>query len=83
MAVVEYPDRSAWLGVEHLTAVLPTQGRRIVVTDDGETEDDLVLNMIEVPASMCARLYSRRGARNRAMRAVTAIKQDRHAEVSS
>ncbi len=32
---------------------------------------------------MCARLYSRRGARNRAMRAVTAIKQDRHAEVSS
>ncbi len=29
---------------------------------------------IEVLTSMCARLYGRRGARNRAMRAVTAAK---------
>jgi len=29
---------------------------------------------IEVLTSMCARLYGRRGARNRAMRAVTATK---------
>jgi putative resolvase len=33
--------------------------------------------MIEVLTSMCARLYGRRGARNRAMRAVTAT---RHAD---
>lgn len=45
------------------------------MTDDGETEDDLVRDMIEVLTSMCARLYGRRGARNRAMRAVTATKQ--------
>ncbi|EUA17532.1 hypothetical protein I553_10590 [Mycobacterium xenopi 4042] len=32
-------------------------------------------DMIEVLTSMCARLYGRRGARNRAMRAVTAAKQ--------
>jgi putative resolvase len=30
--------------------------------------------MVEVLTSMCARLYGRRGARNRAMRAVTATK---------
>ena len=30
--------------------------------------------MIEVLTSMCARLYGRRGARNRALRAVTAAK---------
>jgi putative resolvase len=46
-----------------------------VVTDKGETEDDLVRDMIEVLTSMCARLYGRRGARNRAMRAVTAARQ--------
>jgi putative resolvase len=33
--------------------------------------------MIEVLTSMCARLYGRGGARNRAMRAVTATRQDR------
>jgi len=31
--------------------------------------------MIEVLTSMCARLYGRRGVRNRAMRAVTAVKK--------
>jgi putative resolvase len=43
-----------------------------MVADPGETADDLVRDMIEVLTSMCARLYGRRGARNRAMRAVTA-----------
>ncbi len=42
------------------------------MADPGETSDDLVRHMIEVLTSMCARLYGRRGARNRAMRAVTA-----------
>jgi putative resolvase len=53
---------------------LSAQGRRIVVADPAETTDDLVRDMIEVLTSMCARLYGRRGARNRAMRAVTATK---------
>ncbi|WP_343577376.1 IS607 family transposase [Mycobacterium sp.] len=74
--VVEHRDRLARFGVEHLHAALAAQGRRIVVVDDGETTDDLVRDMIEVLTSMCARLYGRRGARNRAMRAVTVTKQD-------
>jgi putative resolvase len=72
--VVEHRDRLARFGVEHLQAALAAQGRRIVVTDAGETTDDLVRDMIEVLTSMCARLYGRRGARNRAMRAVTATR---------
>jgi len=52
---------------------LAAQGRRIVVVEEGEATDDLVRD-IEVLTSFCARLYGRRGARNRAMRAVTATK---------
>lgn len=74
--VVEHRDRLARFGVEHLEAALAAQGRRIVVADPGETADDLVRDMMEVLTSMCARLYGRRGARNRAMRAVTATKRD-------
>lgn len=70
--VVEHRDRLARFGIEHLEAALAAHGRRIVVADPGETSDDLVRHMIEVLTSMCARLYGRRGARNRAMRAVTA-----------
>ena len=76
VVVVEHRDRLARFGVEHLEAALAAQGRRVVVADSGETTDDLVRDMIEVLTSMCARLYGRRGARNRAMRAVTAAKKD-------
>jgi putative resolvase len=47
-----------------------------MVADPGEITDELVRDMIEVLTSMCARLYGRRGARNRAMRAITATKHD-------
>jgi putative resolvase len=72
--VVEHRDRLARFGVEHLDVALAAHGRRLVVTDPGETTGDLVWDMIEVLTSMCARLYGRRGARNTAMRAMTAAK---------
>ena len=74
--VVEHRDRLARLGTEQLDAALAAAGRRVLVADPGETSDDLVRDMIEVLTSMCARLCGRRGARNRAMRAVTAVKRE-------
>jgi putative resolvase len=74
VTVVEHRARLARFGVEHLDAALSAQGRRIVVADDDETANDLVRDIIEVLTSMCARLYGRRGARNRAMRALAAAK---------
>jgi putative resolvase len=68
VVVVEHRDRLARFGVEHLEAALSAHGRKAAVADPG----DLVRDMIEVLTSMCARLYGRRGARNRAMRAVAA-----------
>lgn len=72
---MKHRDRLARFGVEDLEAVLGAHGRQIVVADPGEITDDLVRDMIEVLTSMCARLYGRRGARNRALRAVTAAKR--------
>jgi putative resolvase len=73
--VVEHRDRLARFGVEQLQAALSAHGRRVVVADPGETSDDLVRDMVEVLTSFCARLYGRRGARNRALRALTAAKR--------
>jgi putative resolvase len=72
--VVEHRDRLARFGVEQLDAALAAHGRRVLVADPAETPDDLVGDLVEVLTSFCARLYGRRGARNRAMRAVTATK---------
>jgi putative resolvase len=68
--VVEHRDRLARFGVEHLEAALSASGRRLVVLDPTEATDDLVRDITEVLTSMCARLYGRRAAKNRAARAV-------------
>jgi putative resolvase len=75
MIVVEHRDRLARFGVEHVEAALLAQGRRLVVVDPSETTDDLVRDMVDVLTSFCARLYGRRGARNRALRAVTCARK--------
>ena len=70
--VVEHRDRLIRFGLEHLSAALAASGRRIVVIDDTEVEDDLVRDMTEVLTSFCARLYGRRSARRRAAAAMDA-----------
>ncbi len=52
--VVEHRDRLARFGVEYLEAALRAQGRRGVVTDPGETTDDLVRDMVDVLTAFCA-----------------------------
>ena len=74
--VVEHGDRLAGLGVEHLEAAWSAHGHRIVVADPGERTDDLVRGLVEVLTLMCARSHGRRGARNRAMRALTAANRE-------
>ncbi|GAC1580451.1 MAG: IS607-like element IS1535 family transposase [Candidatus Dormibacteria bacterium] len=68
--VVEHRDRLARLGSEYIEAALLGAGRRLVVVDASEVDDDLVRDMTEVLTSLCARLYGRRSARTRAARAL-------------
>jgi putative resolvase len=50
--------------------------RRLVVLDNGEVTDDLLRDMVQVLTSWCARLYGRRSARNRALKAVRCAERD-------
>ncbi|ETA03235.1 putative site-specific integrase-resolvase [Frankia sp. CcI6] len=70
--VVEHRDRFARFGAEYVEAALSAQGRRLLVVDPGEVDDDLVGDVTEILTSLCARLYGRRAAANRAARAVAA-----------
>ena len=70
--VVEHKDRLGRMNTELVEAALSAHGRRLVVLDDGEVEDDLVRDMVEVLTSFCARLYGRRSAKNRARKALEA-----------
>lgn len=70
--VVEHKDRLGRTNTELVEAALSASGRRLVVLDDSEADDDLVRDMVEVLTSFCARLYGRRSARNRAQKALEA-----------
>jgi len=70
--VVEHRDRFCRFGSEYVEVALAAQGRELLVVDAAEVDDDLVRDMTEILTSMCARLYGRRAAANRAKRAVAA-----------
>jgi putative resolvase len=76
VVVVEHRDRLGRMNTELVEAALAAHGRRLVVVDDSEVTDDLVRDMIEVLTSFCARLYGRRSARNRALKAVGCAQRD-------
>lgn len=73
---VEHRDRFARFGAEYVEAALAAQGRRLVVADPSEVDDDLVRDVTEILTSLCARLYGRRAAANRAARAMSALERD-------
>ena len=74
--VVEHRDRFCRFGSEYVQGALAAQGRELVVVDTAEVDDDLVRDMTEILTSMCARLYGKRAAANRARRAVDAAVAD-------
>ena len=72
--VVEHRDRLARVNFELVENALRAQGRRVIVVDDAELDDDLVRDMAEVLTSLCARLYGRRAAKHKAQAALEAMR---------
>ncbi|KFI69345.1 IS607 family transposase [Bifidobacterium magnum] len=70
--IVERRDRLARMNAGLIESALKAQGRRVVVVDDTELDDDLARDMTEVLTSFCARLYGRRAAKRKAEAALKA-----------
>ena len=75
--VVEHRDRFGRMNVELVESVLAAAGRSLLVVDSSEVGDDFVRDVTEVLTALCARLYGKRGAANRARRALDSIKEDK------
>lgn len=74
---MEHRDRLARMNMGLVESALKAQGRRIIVVDDTELDDDLVRDMTEVLTSFCARLYGHRAAKHRAEKALEAMRDER------
>ena len=70
--VVEHRDRLMRFGIEYVEATLAAQGRKLIVVDTEEMKGDIVRDLHEVIVLLCARLYGKRSAKNRAKRAIDA-----------
>jgi len=71
--VAEHRNRFARFGAKYVEAALSVQGRRLLVADPSEVDDDLVRDVTEILTPLCTRLYRRRAAANRAAAAVRAL----------
>lgn len=76
MIVVEHRDRLTRFGFPYIEASLSSAGRKIVVLNDTEEKMDLVQDFIDVVTSMCSRIYGKRSAKNKALRALEATRED-------
>lgn len=72
--LVEHRDRLARFGFDLIEASLLSFGRQIVVVDPKEVNDDIVRDVHEILVSLCARMYGKRAAANKAKRAMEAMK---------
>lgn len=70
--VVEHRDRFMRFGSEFVEASLSSAGKKLIIVDDSELDDDLVQDMVSVLTSFCARLYGKRSAKNRAKKMLEA-----------
>ena len=71
--IVEHRDRLMRFGSEYVESALAAQGRKLVVVDPSEFNNDLVEDMTAVLTSFCARLYGKRSARNKVKKALQSI----------
>lgn len=66
--VVEHRERLTRFGFNYIADILETQGRKIEVVFPNDTKDDLVDDFVAIITSMAARIYGRRGNKNRTER---------------
>jgi putative resolvase len=71
--VVEHRERLMRFGFEYVEAALAAQGRKIIVIEAHEMTGDIARDLHEVIVCMCARLYGKRSAKNRAQKALDAL----------
>lgn len=72
--IVEHRDRLARMNAGLVESALAAQGRRLIVVDDSELDDDLEHDMTEVLTSFCVRLYGRGAARSKVEAALKAVR---------
>lgn len=73
--VVGHRDRLGRMNTELAGAALAAHGRRLVVVGNGVVAGDLVGDVVEVLAWLCAGVYCRGPAGNRALKAVGCARQ--------
>lgn len=74
--IVEHRDRLMRFGFEYVESTLAAQGRSVMVMESAELADDVVRDLHEVIVSMCARLYGKRSAKNRAKKVMDALSHE-------
>lgn len=73
--VVEHRDRLGRFGAEMVEATFKASERNLFILNESECKDDIVQDFVDIVTSMCARIYGKSSAKNRAQRAIEAASE--------
>lgn len=74
--VVEHKDRLTRFGFGHIESALKATDSEILTANESDLEDDIVQDFIDVVTSMCARIYGKRSAQNKARKIIEEVKNE-------
>ena len=80
--IVEHKDRLTRFGFNHIQSALNASNRNVIVANETEKNIDLIQDFIDVVTSLCAKIYGKRSAKNKAMRALKEIEKNGKDELS-
>lgn len=75
LIVVEHKDRLSRFGFEYIESALNANGRKIEVMNDSESKKDIMQDFIDVVTCLCASIYGKRSAENKAKKAIRAVEE--------
>lgn len=64
--IVEHRERLTRFGFEMLEASFKANGRKIIVIENKDLDNDIVQDMVDILTCYCARIYGKRSAKNKA-----------------
>lgn len=66
--IIEHKDRLTRFGYDLIESSLSSCNRKLLVINETEEDMDIVQDFVDVVTSMCARIYGKRSAKNKASR---------------
>jgi putative resolvase len=74
--ICEHTDRLARFGTNTIEAMLNAYGRKLIVIDKTELNNDIVKDLVDIITCFCAKIYGKRSGKNKAKKLIEQVQSE-------